>query len=388
MNIISNNTFDWATFYIEFADKLLSYKNNRAELLTILKAAHEQAGLRCQFVDFTDIDPFTVFGAFNKGITNANRIALLKALAEKMDIKTTQPVNFDGIPVLMNMMAIVAWNTEDFSDVWDLFGSAISYADNPNENNRNSFIKWYNTVTKHKGISWNITMGLYWTRPYSYLNLDGTNRSFLLNGNETRSIGIENVSKLKRVPDAETYLKLIEVCQNSFSDNNTAFHSFPELSSAAWLATSSNSQEQDKKLSEANFIKWFEPLIEALKDLGGSATPEAARKQIVSNLNLPDEIINEIRGKNNVNKFENEVAFARNYLVNEGIIDNSTHGIWTLTEAGKNIVMTPEKASEIFRKWIDIFADRRKNVQNSELQERKTNEKRFWIYAPGENSRK
>ena len=247
MSIISNNRFDWATFYIEFADKLLLYKNNRADLLTIIKAAHEQAGLKCQFANFTDIDPFTVFGAFNKSITNANRMALLKALAEQMDIKSIQPINFGGIPVLMNMMAIVAWNTEDFSDVWELFDSAINYADNPIESNRNSFIKWYDTVTKHKGISWNITMGLYWTRPYSYLNLDGTNRSFLLNGNNTRSIGIEKISKLKRVPDAETYLNLIEVCLKSFSDSNTVFHSFPELSNAAWDIIASNENEQYKK---------------------------------------------------------------------------------------------------------------------------------------------
>ncbi|MCL2105098.1 MAG: hypothetical protein FWH21_08635, partial [Kiritimatiellaeota bacterium] len=50
----------------------------------------------------TDICPFTVFGAFNKGITNNNRSALLKALAGRMDIHASVPVRFDGIPVLNN----------------------------------------------------------------------------------------------------------------------------------------------------------------------------------------------------------------------------------------------------------------------------------------------
>jgi 5-methylcytosine-specific restriction protein B len=35
-------------------------------------------------------------------------------------------------------------------------------------------------------------------------------------------------------------------------------------------------------------------------------------------LNLPDEVVNETRGKTAVKKFDNEVAFARNYLVMRG----------------------------------------------------------------------
>ena len=239
MNTMPQNAFEWAIFYKEFADKLLTYKTSRVDLLTILKVAHEQARLRCQFNDFKDIDPFTVFGSFNKGITKSKRMALIKELAELMDIKATQPSSFDGIPVLMNLMAIVARNTEDIDDVWGLFEVAINYADNPTENNRNSFIKCFDTVSKHKGISWNITMGLFWIRPYFYLNLDGTNRVFLLN-NDTYSILIKNISKLKRVPDAETYLKIVEKCREKFSDEDAIYHSFPELSSAAWITTTAS----------------------------------------------------------------------------------------------------------------------------------------------------
>ncbi|WP_420489367.1 winged helix-turn-helix domain-containing protein [Neobacillus niacini] len=42
-----------------------------------------------------------------------------------------------------------------------------------------------------------------------------------------------------------------------------------------------------------------------------------------------------IRGKSGVKKFENEVAFARNYLDYDGFIDYSVRGIWTLTEKGR-----------------------------------------------------
>ena len=61
------------------------------------------------------------------------------------------------------------------------------------------------------------------------------------------------------------------------------------------------------------------PLLQALRDLGGSATPVEARKKIIENEHLSDEIVSETRGKTKVNKFENEVAFARNYLLERTI---------------------------------------------------------------------
>ncbi len=78
----------------------------------------------------------------------------------------------------------------------------------------------------------------------------------------------------------------------------------------------------------------MQPLLNALKKLGGSATPKDARNQIILDENLSEEEVSELRGKTNVNKFENEVAFARNYLVYAGYISNEQHGIWTLTPEG------------------------------------------------------
>ena len=370
--------FDWTTFYMAFADKLLTYKNSRTELLAILRAAHEQIGLRCQFANFNDIDPFTVFGAFNKGITKANRLALISALAELMDIKVAQPTDFDGVPVLMNMMAIVTWNEEDIGDVWRLFEVAINYADSLSENNRVLFVKLYNAASKHKGISWNITVGLYWIRPYTYLNLDSVNRSFLLNNEKFESI--KTISKLNRVPDAETYLKIIDICRESFNEDEITYRNFPELSHTAWLKPASNMHGQGKKLAEANCIQWFEPLIQALKDLGGDASPDATRSQIVANLNLSNDIANETYDDTGVKKFDREVAFARQYLIYEKIIDGSTYGNWSLTEKGKNTTMTDELAEEIFYKWVNILAEHNKDVK------RETSERYFWLYALGKNA--
>ena len=71
-----------------------------------------------------------------------------------------------------------------------------------------------------------------------------------------------------------------------------------------------------------------------MKELGGSAKPQQVYEKIAVDLNLPDETVNKSYGKSGGNRFQNQVAFARNYLVYAGYIDKSVRGIWTLTESG------------------------------------------------------
>ena len=140
-----------------------------------------------------------------------------------------------------------------------------------------------------------------------------------------------------------------------------------------------------KKLSNAAFLRWFKPLIQALRDLGGSGTPAEARAKIVENEQLSDEEVNAIRGKNNVNKFENEVAFARSYLVNAGYIDKSIYGVWTLTEAGKSVEMTDDMASDIFKSGV-AQAQNSREKKGAAIADDDVDTVHYWIYAPGENS--
>ena len=65
--------FKWTEFYSEFATKLLDYRNNRTELIEKIKKIYDDIKLNLPTLekddDPRDIDPFTVFGMFNKGIT-------------------------------------------------------------------------------------------------------------------------------------------------------------------------------------------------------------------------------------------------------------------------------------------------------------------------------
>jgi hypothetical protein len=145
------------------------------------------------------------------------------------------------------------------------------------------------------------------------------------------------------------------------------------------------SSKKERKQSNAAFLRWFEPIITALKDLGGTAKPEEVRAKIIANMNLSFDIVNETRGKTAVRKFDNEVAFARNYLVYEEIIDGSIRGVWSLTDKGKNITMTSELASDIFNKWLNISKSRRESVTGTKSN-MQVSKKRYWLFTLSEKA--
>lgn len=120
--------------------------------------------------------------------------------------------------------------------------------------------------------------------------------------------------------------------------------------------------------SKAEFVKWFGPLLDALRDLGDSGRPREVSDRIARNLDLPDQILDETL-RSGANKFHNQVAWARQYLVWEGMLDSSKHGTWTLTEKGRTAHITESHAAEIFKKWVAIHAANRKQkaVEQAEV---------------------
>lgn len=230
-------------------------------------------------------------------------------------------------------------------------------------------------------------MGLYWIRPYTFINLDSRNRNFLSNPSNTSANVVAEIKALKSVPAAEQYLSIRNKCTEAFENGQYGYTSFPELSYKAWLSSVQNGKtvKGDKSgKSKAAFLRWFGPVLQALKDLGGSATPEDTRKKIIENEKLSNAEVTATRGKTKVNKFENEVAFARSYLVKAGYIDNSVHGIWMLTEEGKTVEMTDELASEIFKNGVADIVAKRKVINT--LGDADVDTVHYWLYAPGEGS--
>jgi restriction system protein len=102
-------------------------------------------------------------------------------------------------------------------------------------------------------------------------------------------------------------------------------------------------------MKEARFTTYMAPLVEALRQLGGSGTPSEVRDTIASNLELSDEVLDEQLEKG-ANKFANQVHWARFYLVKAGYVDSSQRGVWNLTEKGLKSSISLEEALSIQRR--------------------------------------
>jgi restriction system protein len=103
-----------------------------------------------------------------------------------------------------------------------------------------------------------------------------------------------------------------------------------------------------KKKEGAQFIRYFGPLLDALRELGGSARPAEASERVALNMKLSQVEQDDLLASGSP-RFHNAVQWARFYLVREGLIDGSTKGVWSLTPIGwkshrkeKVISITPD----------------------------------------------
>ena len=304
---MEDSRFLWVEFYMELAGKLLPYKEDHAALVGKIKSVFEKAGINLPKLEkdgkVYDIDPFTTFGLFNKGITNENRIKIITAFAEEFAVGASIPTSFDGISVLNNQKATFYWfeggrQEHDIDNLWDVFESAIIYADTHSAESREKLVRCYDMALQQKGVKWNITMGLFWVRPLEYLNLDVRNRWFIsqpgfTSKEFTQSLPVQYKGDTgDAVPSGKEYLSICENCKSLVATGAHAYKTLPELSAEAWVAVTEN----DKKTKttgnqEKNFRKWMatQPSASGTPMRPGSISNNAiALREICSEMVLED----------------------------------------------------------------------------------------------------
>lgn len=102
--------------------------------------------------------------------------------------------------------------------------------------------------------------------------------------------------------------------------------------------------------STSQFVRYIGPVIEAIRELGGSARPHEVRAVITRKLKISEDEQSQPLPSGVQTRFENQVHWARFYLAKAGHIDSSQHGVWTLTEKGGalgNVTLT--EARQIVR---------------------------------------
>lgn len=82
------------------------------------------------------------------------------------------------------------------------------------------------------------------------------------------------------------------------------------------------------------FDELFNPLLKALKNLGGSASIQEQENEVAVILKLSEKDLAEIH-RGNRTKFSYRLAWARNYLKRYGLLENSFRGVWSLSADGQ-----------------------------------------------------
>ena len=123
--------------------------------------------------------------------------------------------------------------------------------------------------------------------------------------------------------------------------------------------------DKRKKSTQAEFTKWFGPLLNALRELGGSGRPKEVVEEIAKAEKIKDSQREEVM-KSGILRFDNQVAWARQYLVWEGLLDNSKKGVWTLSSKGQETFLTQDDARTIFLKWVEIHQIAKKDKSSKD----------------------
>ena len=255
----------WAIFYKALAHKLLEYQNCRDQLIEKIRELYINTQINMPKLEINneiiDMDPFTLFGLFNKSsMTKKNRIKIIEEMAKLFDVKADIPQNFDGIPTVMNLRATF-YNfkndreAQDIENLWSLFEIALLYSSDKSEDNENNFKRKFNQVMAQPGIGMGkLTSGLFWIDSDTFANLDSRAIWYIFEESEISTKYINFEVNLKKSLTATTYLMMIEKLKLFLKDDNY-LNDFIDLSYEAW--------RKSKEIKQSSKVKD----IDADKDL-------------------------------------------------------------------------------------------------------------------------
>jgi 5-methylcytosine-specific restriction protein B len=235
MDTLGANAFDWIPFYGELADKLVPFRSQQSQLIAFLQQLRAEGLTITPLEDqdetgarftLTEIDPFTFFGCFNRRIADEMRIRILNAIKTKFDVSAPSPMDFTGIAILNPLNS---WffsyqpkrKPADIDKLWEVFTRALA----PVPLKSVAFAQAFDEALTVRGTNLNLTFGLFWIRPNTFLSLDGNSRDYL---------------QIKLPKDGLTfdfYKTTLEMVRG------TTKVAFPDLSDAAWRAKSGPPQQ-------------------------------------------------------------------------------------------------------------------------------------------------
>ena len=108
------------------------------------------------------------------------------------------------------------------------------------------------------------------------------------------------------------------------------------------------------------------PTLEALRELGGSASIQEIADQIASILKLSDATLDVPHNEGSQSEFNNRVGWARSYLKSIGAASNTARGVWAITEIGRKMQNEGEVLDLVQRQRRQLRKKKPKNESQGE----------------------
>lgn len=217
--------FPWIPFYRSCAGSLLRSKGH--ELYLKVREAAENAPLM-HYLHFEnnalweernfEIDPFSVLGIFNRGVSPGHRSELAGIVARLLGVNMTSPTVFHGIPHLDPRKSIYAGNAQ----MWELFRQAM--AGEPGQD----FAKAWDEAVQIKGNALGVlSMGLFWCAPERFMPVDAISAPFI-----EKNFGIPEPAQKCAGSDYLDYMHSLAA--------KAGANSFPAMAFNAWKSAENN----------------------------------------------------------------------------------------------------------------------------------------------------
>ncbi len=128
------------------------------------------------------------------------------------------------------------------------------------------------------------------------------------------------------------------------------------------------------------FIRFFDPILKVLNDLGGSGNSGEVKDLVIERMNIPEAELEE-KLKSGASRVRNQIAWARIYLVKSGLLDDSSkRGVWSLTKKGLETDLSFEDSLRLFKEVHSTFVSKNKKskeekkITEDEIEETATEE--------------
>ena len=289
--------FDWVRFYATVADNLLAYRHDRSKLIAWMHSLASSVDgifhLKDKSADgsitpLLDIDPFSAMGTFNRGLSSEKRRIIAGRFKSFLDVWEEVPASFSGIPILENRNSLFFKNEKDrgpgdIDALWDVFYEAILFADGGDDYDSTAFVKAYDKAAAIPGVGWNLTMGLYWIRPWKFTPLDRQSREYI---EDVLGIPLATTGPKGRCT-AQEYIFINDAVAEKLLDENSPVHSIPVLSTIAggWEVAS------DVSVLVASRIDSFKALVmRSFPGFSGVADSSFQAEEIEYKRKAADEI--------------------------------------------------------------------------------------------------